>query len=120
MPLRYRLFLLTASLAMAADQLSKFWARGALLPGRPKPLFSLWAWDLSYNPGSAFGLFSSTTGSRIFLTVIGLGAAIAILLILRKRANEERRLAVALGLVFGGALGNVVDRVLMGKVTDFI
>jgi signal peptidase II len=120
MPVRYRIFSIVAILGLVADQLTKMWARGNLAPGKPQAWFSLWSWDLSFNPGSAFGLFSSQAGARWALTIVGIVAAIAILVMLAKRNDGERWLAAALGLVFSGALGNVIDRLLYGKVTDFI
>jgi len=79
-----------------------------------------WDWRLSYNTGSAFGMFAGQNGSRIFLSVIGVAATIAILLILRRARDEQRWMTSALALVAGGAIGNVIDRVLAGKVTDFV
>ena len=72
MPRRLWIFSLAAVLTLAADQLTKLWARGALVYGRPVPfLGSFWDWELSFNTGSAFGLFQSVNGARWFLTGIG-------------------------------------------------
>jgi signal peptidase II len=121
MPVRYRIFALVAALGLAADQLTKMWARSSLAQGRPKAWFSLWSWDLSFNPGSAFGLFASQPSvARWLLTGVGIGAAIFILGVMHRRKDEERGLVVSLALVFSGAVGNVIDRFLYGKVTDFI
>ena len=81
---------------------------------------NFWDWRLSYNTGSAFGMFSNASYSRVFLTVVGLVAMGAIIWMVHKAKDDQKRLAVGLGLVGGGAIGNVVDRVLYGKVTDFV
>jgi signal peptidase II len=121
MPRRYVIFTVAAVLALVADQITKIIARAELVMGHPVPfLGSFWSWELSYNTGSAFGLFANTPGARIFLTLIGIVACVAIFVILRKSEDHRGWNAAALGLVAGGALGNVIDRVLYGKVTDFV
>jgi signal peptidase II len=59
-------------------------------------------------------------GGRIWLTVLAVGAFLLVLYYLRKTPVENTRLHIALGLVGGGAIGNLIDRVVFGKVTDFI
>lgn len=121
MPRRFNLFLLSAVLTLAADQLSKLWARKELVFGRGVPFFGgFWDWELSYNTGSAFGLFQSMDGARIGLSVVGVVACVAILVFLYRTPDERGWIASAFGLIFGGALGNVIDRILDGKVTDFV
>jgi signal peptidase II len=117
---RYRIFTIAAALILIADQVTKAWARAALSYGQAKPVIDgYWEWELSFNTGVAFGLFSSVSGARIFLSVIGFIACGIILYILRK-SDDRAWNAAGLGLVFGGALGNVTDRILFGKVTDFV
>jgi signal peptidase II len=118
---RYRVFSIAAVLALVADQATKVWARGSLPFGRPvKFLGGFWAWELSFNPGSAFGLFNTVDSARFFLSAIAMGACIAILLMLRKSRDDHPWAAAAYGLIFAGALGNVIDRIIYGKVTDFV
>jgi signal peptidase II len=125
-PRRWKWFTAFAVLTLVADQLSKLWARHGLpVDGRGigKPvavITNFFDWRLSYNTGSAFGLFSSVTGARIFLTVVGVVALGAITWMVHKARDEQRRLMIGLGLVGGGAIGNVIDRVAFGKVTDFV
>jgi signal peptidase II len=69
------------------------------------------------NPGAAFGLFS---GSRITFILISV-VAIAIILSLLSREHYRGRLSMlALGMILGGAVGNLVDRIRLGEVVDFI
>jgi signal peptidase II len=121
MPRRYRIFAIAVALTLIGDQITKYFARQELVLGRAKTfLGSFWDWELSYNTGSAFGLFHGVDSARWFLTIIGIAACVAILFIVRKGKDDRGWIAAALGLVFGGALGNVIDRLLAGKVTDFV
>jgi signal peptidase II len=79
-----------------------------------------WHWRLSMNPGSAFGLFSSQGGARIGLSIVGIIAVLGMLWMLRKARDDQRILHWALALVAGGAVGNLIDRIYYGVVTDFI
>jgi len=115
-------FLLTASLILAADQLSKMWIRSNLLVG--ESLFEIGFFRLTHihNTGAAFGLFRDQT---FFLTIVALVGAVCILiytlLFYRRYPFLPSILGtIALGLVLGGTVGNLVDRVLLGYVTDFI
>jgi signal peptidase II len=121
MPRRYRIFVPVLVLATIADQVTKYLARHHLAPGRPKPfLGSFWSWELSFNSGSAFGLFSSTGGARWILTAVALAACVAIVVFLHRAHDRQTWTAVALGLIFSGAVGNVADRLVYGHVTDFV
>jgi signal peptidase II len=119
---RYVIFAVVFVLSLVADQWSKVWARGDLVMGHPKPVLEpYWYWELSYNTGAAFGLFRDTPGGRIFLSAIAFVAFGAILYILAKKTTDDRTFAtLGLALIASGAVGNVIDRVLFGKVTDFV
>ncbi len=126
---RWKLFLIIAPITCLLDQVTKIWARASLphakvtggIIGEPVTVISnYWDWRLSENPGSAFGMFGQTAGSRIFLSVIGVVALVAIVWMLRKAKEDQTRLIWALALVAGGAVGNLIDRVAFGVVTDFI
>jgi signal peptidase II len=138
MPRRWKIFLIVAMITLVADHSSKYWARHSL-PVHPdkcaipddvvahkcvgvpdRVIDGFWDWRLSFNPGSAFGLFDSQTGARIFLSIVGVLAVGAMLWMLRKAKDEQRLLAIALGLVAGGAVGNLLDRMYFGVVTDFV
>ena len=79
-----------------------------------------WQWKLSMNPGSAFGMFSSQNGARIGLSVVGLIAVFGMVWMLRKARSDQKILHWALALVAGGAVGNLIDRMYFGVVTDFV
>lgn len=121
MPRRYRIFLIIGVITLALDQITKWWARTSL-PGTGRAvevIANYWDWRLSFNKGSAFSMFAGTAGSRWFLSAIGVAAAVAIFWLVRRAKNEQTWLASALALIGGGAIGNVIDRIVYGQVTDF-
>ncbi len=80
-----------------------------------------WDWRLSMNHGSAFGLFANSPAvARWFLSLVGIGAVIAMLLMMKKSREDQTILHYALALVVGGAVGNLIDRMYFGVVTDFV
>ena len=75
---------------------------------------------LAYNKGAAFSFLSDQGGwQRYFFTGIALAAAIYIIYLLKKHAGQ-RMFCWALALILGGAIGNVIDRLLYGHVVDFL
>ena len=70
------------------------------------------------NTGAAFSMLSNA--SPIFFVLLGSAVSIGILLWLRRHPRDQHLVAVALSLIMGGALGNVIDRVTRGHVVDFI
>ena len=107
-----------ACLIPALDQFTKWVASQRLLPGETVPLWgSVLSLRLVHNKGIAFGLLSSLVAP---LTIL---AAITILYFTRRVGRElgfGGAGGIAIGLVLGGAIGNLIDRVRMGYVTDFI
>ncbi len=122
MPRRLRIFAVTAGLAVAADQITKALARGRLVPGHPVSFIAdLWDWELSFNTGSAFGIGRGWEGAKIVLAVLAVAACVALpIYVARKLHDDQKWYLVALGLVWAGAMGNLIDRVLAGHVTDFV
>ena len=110
-------FLFIAAFVAAADQLSKSWIRANLLPGESFP--EIWRFSIAHvqNTGAVFGLF---TNQAFLLTLIAIVGLIVILLFYRYLPQSYVLSTIALGLVFGGALGNLIDRIRFGGVTDFI
>ena len=80
-----------------------------------------WDWRLSMNHGSAFGLFANSPQiARWFLSLVGIGAVIAMFIMMKKSREDQTILHYALALVVGGAVGNLLDRMYFGVVTDFV
>jgi signal peptidase II len=103
------------------DQASKQWAETALTPGRAQPfIHGVWDWELAKNTGVAFSTFAGVDGGQIVLSLLAVIALIALgVVAMRTRADERMKLA-GLALIGGGALGNLVDRIRAGGVTDFV
>jgi signal peptidase II len=119
---RLVVFFLTAFLVVAADQLSKIWVRSHLTVGQSLPETGWLRLTHVHNTGAAFGLFQ---GQSFPLTVIGLLGISALLLyalvFYRRFPLLDNTLGkVALGLVLGGTIGNLIDRLRLGYITDFI
>jgi signal peptidase II len=117
----WRLTLPIAAAVVLLDQLAKNWAIGNLADGRARHVVWTLQWNLSFNSGMAF-----SKGQGVG-PIIGLLAIVVVVVIaLSVRHSDSRILDVAAGLVMGGALGNLVDRLfrgdgwLHGSVIDFI
>jgi signal peptidase II len=79
--------------------------------------------DIVYleNTGAAFSIFAQASGwQRWFFIVLALGVSLMLMIWLRRIRPDQTMLAIGLSLVLGGALGNVIDRVMHGYVVDFI
>jgi len=112
-----------ALVIFVADQLTKLWALAGLSPARPVPILpGLVDLSLVFNTGVAFGFFSRLPPEwRWLVTVFSLAALVLLCSVALKIVPEGGwggRLA--LGLVFGGAAGNLLDRWRVGAVVDFI
>ena len=121
---KYVLFGAFTALSLVLDQWTKVMARASLKPlgpYNPKVVIDGF-FNLRYseNPGVAFGMLQQLPGGRLLLTGLAVLAFALVIAYLRKTESDAPRLHVALGLVGGGALGNVIDRVMYGRVTDFI
>jgi signal peptidase II len=107
-----------ALLVLAADQASKAWAQGRLTAGHQVTVITGWLWfRLTSNSGATLGLLSGH--NLLFLALSTILVVAVVVLVLRGSAAGGLG-AAALGAVAGGGLGNLVDRVRLGSVTDFI
>jgi signal peptidase II len=114
---RLGLFLIVAALIVTFDQLSKLWIRAHLALGESLPLTDRLSLTYIGNTGSAFGLLANRT---VLLIIIGIASLLIVLLFLRYLSQVTTLSMVSIGLVWGGAVGNFVDRLRFGYVTDFI
>ena len=113
-------WLMLAGLITLFDQISKWIVLGTMQPGESRYVAPFWNWVLTFNPGAAFSFLADAGGwQRWFFTALALGVSGWIVVMLRQHRGEFR-LALALSLILGGALGNVIDRVRYGVVVDFI
>ncbi len=120
---KYVLFGVAAALSIILDQWTKVLARHHLKPlgyaGR-KVIDGIFTLRYSENTGVAFGMLQSLSGGRVILTLIALAAFALVIYYLHKSEPEQRGFHLALGLVGGGAIGNLIDRIGLGGVTDFL
>jgi signal peptidase II len=121
---RYAIFAVAAALTLALDQLTKIWARAALKPIYPQVktvIRGYWEFRYSENPAAAFGLFRWLPGAVWIFPVVAVAMTVGIIYHLRNQPpRHPLRVTLEFGLVVGGALGNAIDRLLFGHVTDFI
>lgn len=111
-----------AAIIFVADQLTKFLVTGPLGLNRiGDQMVLLPIFNLTYteNPGISLGLFGATTDAGRW-TLVAITAAIAIGVAYWMGREKLRSDQIALGMVLGGALGNIVDRTRQGFVTDFL
>jgi len=103
------------------DQASKQLAEAMLQFNQPVYVFSFFDLTLLYNEGAAFSFLSDQSGwQRWFFIGLALVVSLVLTVWLSRLKPGERWTGIALGLIIGGALGNVIDRILFGHVIDFI
>ena len=109
--------LLIALTVIGVDQLSKYLVRANMELGQSIPSEGLVRLTYTTNTGGAFGLFANQT---FLLTLAAVIAITVLVLYFRYLPPGSTLLKVGLGLDLGGAIGNLIDRVRLGEVTDFI
>ena len=116
-----RHWFLLALIIVLVDQISKWAAEAYLAPYQPVPVVPLFNLTLAYNTGAAFSFLSDAGGWQRWFFILLTVAVVAVLVnwLWRMRA-EERLHAASISLILGGAIGNLIDRVLHGHVIDFI
>jgi signal peptidase II len=109
-----------AAIVILLDQVTKIAITRLFVHGEQLPVTSFFNLVLAYNPGAAFSFLSDQGGwQRYFFTGIALVAVGFILHLLRRHAGQ-RLFCWALALIMGGAIGNVIDRLVHGHVIDFL
>ncbi|MBC7502451.1 MAG: lipoprotein signal peptidase [Herminiimonas sp.] len=109
-----------AAIIILLDQITKITISKLFVFGESKPITTFFNLVLVYNKGAAFSFLSSESGwQRYFFTAVGIIAALIIVYLLTRHAGQ-RLFCWALALILGGAIGNVIDRILYGHVVDFL
>ena len=117
--------LLTRGLAVAAlvvvlDQLSKWWIlERIMLPPRVIEITSFFNLVLTWNRGVSFGMFNTDSPLNVWVLPL-VAVAIVVMLVAWLARADRQLLAIALGSIIGGAIGNLIDRVRFGAVADFL
>lgn len=108
-------------IVIVLDQFTKWLADTQLNYHQAVTVLPFLEWYLSYNPGAAFSFLADAGGwQRWFFTVLTLVVSTGLIIwVLRLKAHETYT-AVSLSLILGGAIGNLIDRILLGHVIDFI
>lgn len=121
MPLRYKILLIVAPLTLLLDQLSKVYIDRTFFLGQSLTVFENF-FHIAYvrNKGAAFGILAGSAWRIPFFVGIAVVAALAILWYLHRTRDDQTVLQVALALIFAGAIGNLIDRIRLGEVIDFI
>lgn len=117
------LFLGVVSATVVLDQMTKLWVQRALEPYAALPIIpNLLAITHVLNPGAAFGMLAQAPAGAAFLVFVTVAVVVivAILIFWRRIAAHTISLQVAFGLVLGGAVGNLIDRIRLRAVVDFI
>jgi signal peptidase II len=103
------------------DQISKHWVERALGLGETRELLSVFNVVRTHNPGAAFSFLAAASGwQRWLLTLIAAGVSLLILAWMRRVPASARLLPAGLALIVGGAVGNLIDRLRIGYVIDFL
>ncbi|MCM8854284.1 MAG: signal peptidase II [Candidatus Thiodiazotropha sp.] len=103
------------------DQASKQFAESMLTLYESVTVLPFFDLTLLYNKGAAFSFLSDQGGwQRWFFIILAIGVTIVLIGWLWRLKCEEQWIAVALSLIIGGAIGNVIDRILFGQVIDFL
>jgi signal peptidase II len=113
-------------LTVVLDQLTKKIAEAELLLHKPIAIFPSFNFTLMYNKGAAFSFLSEAGGwQRIFFVALSTIISIFLFFWLKQIANDDKQknnqlLQIAIALILGGAVGNLIDRAMTGAVVDFI
>ena len=109
-----------ALLLVLLDQLTKYWISTSFAYGEARAVTGFFNLVLTHNQGAAFSFLASAGGwQRGFFIAIAL-AAIVLISVLLVRHRGEQMFCLSLALILGGAVGNVIDRILLGYVVDFL
>ena len=109
-----------ATIVILLDQLSKITISKLFVYGESQAVTSFFNLVLAYNTGAAFSFLANESGwQRHLFTVIGILAALFIIYLIISN-SAQRLFCTALALILGGAIGNVIDRIMYGHVIDFL
>lgn len=112
---------LMSFLIVLIDQGTKYWAVLSLSAYHPKPVMPMLNFTLAYNPGAAFSFLSEAGGwQRWLLASVSVLMSLILTAWMYRTPAKERLQLAALSFLLGGAFGNLIDRVMLGYVVDFI
>jgi signal peptidase II len=118
---RYRLLAIVTAVILILDQATKLYVDARFALYESVPVIEGW-FHLTYirNKGAAFGILANSSVRIPFFIGVTLVALLAIFWYLHRLRADQRLAAFALSLIFAGAFGNLIDRVRLGEVIDFL
>lgn len=116
------IWLLVSAAVIALDQLSKWWVLTSLPEFQPVPVIDgFWNWYRTYNTGAAFSFLQDAGGwQKYFFATLAIVISGLLAFWLTRTPRRDWRNALPFALVIGGAIGNLIDRLIHGHVVDFI
>lgn len=116
---RWTLWFIVTAVVVVADVATKAWVSRAFAPGEVFEVTGFFNLVLTHNTGAAFSFLAGAGGwQRWFFTAIAVAISAAIVVLLPRQRDPW--MSAALALVLGGALGNLYDRLTLGRVVDFV
>lgn len=113
--------LLISVLIVSLDQISKYFISRAVSPGESIPLIkNIFHITLVYNTGIAFGMFKNQTAFFIIISLIAVALILHNIFSQKSKKDFNKMEFFALALILGGAIGNMIDRIIFGYVIDFL
>lgn len=110
-----------ALVIVVLDQLSKYWVQISFFEGERVNLLPILDFTLVYNKGAAWSFLSDAGGwQRWLFTAISSVVSVVLVVWIHRLVAIQKILLIALTLILAGAVGNLIDRVLLGKVVDFV
>lgn len=109
-----------ALLLVLLDQLSKYWVSASFAYGEVRAVTGFFNLVLTHNQGAAFSFLATAGGWQRGLFIVIALVAIVVIAVLLARHAAEKLFCFALALILGGAIGNVIDRIALGYVVDFL
>lgn len=114
-------WLLLSTIVVILDQLTKLWVISALAYQERVQVLPFFAWVRWHNEGAAFSFLSSAGGwQRYFFVTLAIGFSAFIVYEISRLQKHERVMGWVYGLILGGAVGNLIDRIHHGHVVDFV
>ena len=115
------IWLLLSAVVIGLDQWSKAWVLSSLPEYQPVVVIDgVWNWFRSYNTGAAFSFLADTSWGRYVFAALAVIISLAMVGMLARTPRGRWRDALPFSLVVGGAVGNLIDRLMHGHVVDFI
>lgn len=118
---RWLLFSLIVGVGLLVDQATKLYVDRVMTLHQSIPVIDgLFSFTYLRNRGAAFSFLSEASWRLPFFIVVTLIAAVVILVALKKMRDDQKLAQISLAMIFSGAIGNLIDRVRLGEVIDFL